>query len=425
MFFRVVAQSFRRQRRSKLIATLALMLGTSVIVVLLNITLDVEDKVNRELKAFGANLLIVPKGTALPLEIGGEDLSRLKPEGALPESHLPRIKEVFWRHNILAFAPILDEWASVRGRAVKLVGTWFHQPVRFEGGAMETGMKTLNPLWHVEGQWVDETNAPQQALVGQAVAKALQIQPGQTLEIKVGNQQDSFYVTGVLTTGGAEDDQIFTTLAAVQKLTRREGQIERVLVSALTTPESKVYERLGTDPHRLPPEEFERWMCTPFVSSIAHNLREVFPMADVKPIQRVVESEARILQKMKLMMILVAALALVASALAVMSTMMTTVLERRTEIGLMKAIGSTNAQVVVLFLTEASLMGLIGGFMGCGLGIILAKLVGSVVFGSSVALKPIILPLALGVAVAIALIGCAVPARQLLGFRPVEILRNT
>lgn len=424
MFFRVVAQSVRRQRRSKLIATLALMLGTSVIVVLLNITLDIEDKVNRELKAFGANLLIVPKGTALPLEMGGEDLSRLKPEGALPESHLPRIKQVFWRHNILAFAPVLDEWASVRGRAVKLVGTWFHHPVRFEGGAIETGMKTINTFWNVDGQWVDETKTQPQALVGQAVAKALQIQPGQTLQIKVGDRQDSFYVTGILTTGGAEDDQIFTTLASVQRLTQREGQIERVLVSALTTPESKVYERLGTDPRQLSPQEFERWMCTPFVSSIAHNLREVFPMADVKPIQRVVESEARILHKMKLMMILVAALALAASALAVMSTMMTTVLERRTEIGLMKAIGSTNRQVVALFLAEASLMGLIGGLMGCGVGIILAKLIGNAVFGASVAVKLILLPLALGVAEAIALIGCVIPARQLLGFRPVEILRS-
>ncbi|MBI3951011.1 MAG: ABC transporter permease [Acidobacteria bacterium] len=424
MFLRIVTESFRRQRRRKVIATAALMLGTSVAVAMLNIALDIGDKINRELKAFGANLLIIPKGEVLPLEIGGEDLSQLKAEESLPESELPKIKEIFWRNNILAFAPVLDTSVSFRGRTVKLVGTWFSHPVRFDGGAVVTGMGQLNSFWKVEGAWVDGSRGQAQVMIGRAMADAFQIRPGETVQVELENHHESLVVTGILTTGGAEDDQLFTTLAAVQKLTHREGQVKRVLVSALTTPESKVYERLGRTARDLSPEEFERWYCTPFVSSIAFQLNEVFPTAEVKPIRQVVQSEGRILDKMKLMMALIAALALAASALAVMSTMMTMVLERRTEIGLMKAIGSGNGKVVGLFLAEAFIMGLIGGVIGCGLGVLLAPLIGSVVFGSSIAPKLITLPLALLAAEVIAMIGCAAPARKLLGVCPVEILRN-
>jgi len=424
MFFRIVTESFRRQRRRKVIAITALMLGTSVAVAMLNITLNIGDKINQELKAFGANLLIVPKGEALPLEIGGEDLRQLRAEDYLPESELPKIKEIFWRNNILAFAPVLDTSVSLRGRTVKMVGTWFSRPVQFDGGSAVTGVRHLNSFWKVDGAWIDESREPPQALIGQALAKALQIKPGDTIEIEQRNRPEPFVVTGLLTTGGAEDDQVFTTLAAVQKLTHRAGQIKRVLVSALTTPESKVYERLGRTARDLSPEEFERWYCTPLVSSIAFQLSQVFPTAEVKPLRQVVESEGKILDKMSLMMALISALALAASALAVMSTMMTMVLERQTEIGLMKAIGSSNGQVVGLFLAEAFIMGIMGGIMGCGVGVLLARLIGGVVFGSSIAPKLMTLPLALIAAEVIALIGCAAPARKLLGFHPVEILRN-
>jgi len=424
MFLRIVTESFRRQRRRKVIAITALMLGTSVAVAMLNITLDIGDKINRELKAFGANLLIVPKGEVLPLEIGGEDLSQLKQGEFLPESGLPKIKEIFWRNNILAFAPVLDASVTLRGRVVKLVGTWFGRPVQLDSGSVVTGMKHLNSFWKVEGAWIDESREPPQAMLGRALADAFRIKPGETIQIELGGHRESFVITGILTTGGAEDDQLFTTLEAVQKLTHREGQVKRVLVSALTTPESKVHERLGADARGLSPEEFERWYCTPLVSSIAFQLNEVFPTAEVKPIRQLVESEGRVLDKMRLMMALIAALALAASALAVMSTMMTMVLERRTEIGLMKAIGSGNGKVIGLFLTEAFIMGIIGGVIGCGVGVLLAQVIGGAVFGSSIAPKLVTLPLALMAAEVIALIGCAVPARKLLSFHPVEILRD-
>lgn len=424
MFFRIVTESFRRQRRRKAIAAVAVTLGTAVAVALLNIALDVGDKINRELKAYGANLLIVPKGETLPLEIGGEDLSQLKNEEFLPESDLPKIKEIFWRNNVLAFAPFLDVPVAVNGRPAKLVGTWFSKSVPSEGGPFATGLRQLNPYWKVDGRWIDDETEQPQAMVGRALANAFQVKPGDVVQVVHASHRSDLAIVGIVTTGGAEDDQLFTTLQTAQTLANREGKVKRVLISALTTPESKVYERLDRNPRELPPAEFERWFCTPFVSSIAFQLGEVFPSADVKPIRRIVESEGQILNKMELMMTLIAALALAASALAVMSTMTTTVLERRIEIGLMKAIGAGNSKVVGLFLTEAFLIGIIGGLVGCGLGVLLARVIGASVFGSSIEPKLITLPLAILAAEIIALIGCAAPARKLLGFRPVEILRN-
>jgi putative ABC transport system permease protein len=424
MFFRIVTESFRRQRRRKAIATVAVMLGTAVAVALLNVALDIGDKVNQELKAYGANLLILPKGDALPLEIGGEDLSRLKSEELLSEGDLPKIKDIFWRNNILAFAPFLDIPITTNGKQAKLVGTWFNKSIPLEGESFSTGIRQLNSSWKVEGRWVDDEAQPPQAMIGQALARALRVKPGDVVRVVQGVHQAGLSIVGLVTAGGAEDDQLFTTLRTAQKLTGHEGKVRRVLVSALTTPEDKVYERLGRNPRELPPSEFERWMCTPFVSSIAYQLGEVFPSAEVKPIRRIVESEGQILNKTKLMMALIAAMALAASALAVMSTMMTTVLERRVEIGLMKAVGAGNGTVVSLFLTEAFLIGFIGGLLGCGLGMLLARVIGTSVFNSSIEPNLITLPLAIIAAEIIALIGCAAPARTLLSFRPVEILRN-
>jgi putative ABC transport system permease protein len=424
MFLRIVAESFRRQRRRKAIAATAITLGTAVAVALLNIALDIGDKINRELKAYGANLVIVPKGESLPLDIGGEDLSRLKNEEFLSESDLPKIKQIFWRNNILAFAPMLDVPATINGRPAKLVGTWFGQSVPTDAGPFNTGIRSLSSYWQIEGRWIEDGAAPLQAMIGRGLAGALRVKVGDVVRAGHRDRQADVTVVGIVTTGGAEEDQLFTTLKTAQALADRGGKIKRVLVSALTTPESKVYERLGKNPRELPPAEFERWMCTPFASSIAFQLGEVFPAAEVKPVRRIVESEGRILSKMTLMMALIAALALVASALAVMSTMTTTVLERRAEIGLMKAIGAGNGTVVGLFLTEAFLIGIIGGLVGCGVGVALARAIGASVFGSSVDPKLITLPLALVAAEIIALIGCAAPARTLLGFRPVETLRN-
>jgi putative ABC transport system permease protein len=202
------------------------------------------------------------------------------------------------------------------------------------------------------------------------------------------------------------------------------GRVSRILVSALTTPENAVYERMGKNPKDLPPAEFEKWSCTPFVSSIAYEIERAIPGSDARVIRRVAESEGRILERISGLMILVTLLAALGAALTVTSALTTSVLERRSEFGLLKAMGAGNARVVGLLLAEAGLLGLVGGLIGAGGGALLARWLSLSVFGIPVGIRPLSIPLAIAAALAITFSGCVLPARRIMRLRPFELLRG-
>jgi putative ABC transport system permease protein len=195
-------------------------------------------------------------------------------------------------------------------------------------------------------------------------------------------------------------------------------------VSALTTPESAVWERMGKNPRQLPPAEFEKWSCTPFVSSIAYELERAWPGSEARVIRRVAEGEGAVLSRASGLMALIALMAALGAALTVTSATMTGVLERRVEIGLLKAMGAGGGTVVGLFLSEAALLGLLGGLAGAVGGAWLARVVSTSVFGAPVSIRPAALALALATAMLITLVGSLLPARRIAGFRPAEVLRG-
>src|SRR5262245_4608464 len=291
MFLRILGDSILRQKRKKAIALTAVGLGTAVAAALGDIALDIGDKVSAELKSFGANLVLVPRGGASPVVVGGEDVSSLRVPSYLDAAELPKVKDNCWKNNILGFAPALDLPARAAGRTVRVRGTWFDrswEPAGRGGSAAPprdastlTGARSLNPFWSVEGEWPDDLTASSreaaagQALVGRALASALGARPGSRLEVDIGGRAVSLTVSGILTTGDREDEEgIFVPIETVWRLPGYAGRISSVAVRALTTPESAVYERLALDPRSLPPAEFEKWICTPFVSSIAYELEK-------------------------------------------------------------------------------------------------------------------------------------------------------
>src|SRR3972149_5487256 len=115
MFLRILCDSFLRRRRRKLLTVAALALGTAVAMATLSVALDIGDKVARELRSFGANILLRPQAATLPIEIGGVDLRPLSEGSFLDERELPKLKAIFWRHHILAFAPFLFQSARLPG----------------------------------------------------------------------------------------------------------------------------------------------------------------------------------------------------------------------------------------------------------------------------------------------------------------------
>src|SRR6202011_660668 len=144
-------------------------------------------------------------------------------------------------------------------------------------------------------------------------------------------------VTGMLSSGGPEDSAVIVSLSRAQILADKPGQYRHLYLSALTKPEDDFARR---SPATMTPDELERWSCSPYVSSIAYSIKQVLPGSDVRVIRRVAEGEGRILTRVRTLLWLVTLAALLAAALAVGASSAASVIERRTEIGLMKALGA-------------------------------------------------------------------------------------
>jgi putative ABC transport system permease protein len=178
------------------------------------------------------------------------------------------------------------------------------------------------------------------------------------------------------------------------------------------------------DPASLTPAEYDRWYCSPYISSISYQIEQVVPNTDVRAIRKVAETEGRVLSRISSLLWIVTIAALIAAGLAVAATSATTVLERRAEIGIMKAIGATNFTVAGIFLTEQLLLAIVGGTAGFALGVLIARVLGTSVFGSPAPPRLIVLPVVLGLAGIVAIAGSLIPLRRAARFRPAPILRG-
>jgi len=288
VFVRLITDSFTRQPRRKLLTTIALALGTAIATATLTVALDIGDRLAREFRSLGANLLVTPEQDTLPLEIGGVDYRPIDSGTFLSEGQLGKLKTIFWRNNVIGFAPFLDVPVAVvsatPSASTTLIGTWYRHNVAVPngGGIFNTGVASTNPGWQVEGRWFSDDTS--EAVVGANLARCAGIRSGQSLEIRAGDAGLRVMVTGIISTGGQEDDAIVAPLAIAQQLSRKPGQYRRLLVSALTKPEDAFSER---DPKSMNPAEFDRWYCSPYISSISRQIQEQLPGISVRPIRQV------------------------------------------------------------------------------------------------------------------------------------------
>lgn len=426
MFLQIVGDSFAREPRRKALTAAALALGMAVATATLSVALDVGDRLAREFRSLGANLLVTPQADTLPLEIGGVDYRPVDTGAYLPEKELGKLKTIFWRFNIVGFSPLLEVPVEAQSagmqapRRVTLTGTWHQHAVSIpDGTTYTTGAGATHPWWRVEGRWFDE--AAEECLVGADLARRAGWKPGEEVTLRAGEQRAVLRITGIVATGGAEEEGIVAPLRIAQALAGHPGEYRRLMVSALTKPEDDFARR---DPKTMSRVDYDRWFCTPYISSIAFQIQEVLPGVEVRPIRRVAESEGRILTRVSALMWLVTLAALIAAALAVAATSATTVLERRTEVGLMKALGAGNWLIGALFLAEQFLLAVVGGGIGYASGIGLARLLGQTVFGVPPTGRLILLPVVLALAALVALLGSLLPLRRAMHFDPAPILRG-
>ena len=412
MLARIITRSLVRRRRRKLLSLAAVALGITAATVVATLALDVGDQVNRELRSFGANITVTPAADGLPVNVGGVDYRPAASGAFLRESDLPGLKKIFWANNIVAFAPFLYVPASLNGRRAVLIGSWFDHDLALGGSpSFRTGLRDLHPAWRVQGQWPEDRDA-KSCLVGIGLARSAALSVGSTLTLagsgpaRSAAASYSCRASGVLQTGGAEDEQVIAPLESVQDFAGEPGRVRRLEVSALTKPEDDFARR---DPKSMSPDELERWSCSPYVRSIAYQIEQAIPGSVATPVYPVADTEGRILSRIGSLMLVLAIAALATACLAVASMMLATVIERRAEIGLFQSLGASRARVAAVFLLEGSAIGLGGGAAGYLAGTLLAHRLGTIVFGSPAPAHGSLLPLVLLVALVVTWVGSAVP----------------
>lgn len=428
MFFRLLLESFRRQKRRKSLALLAIALGMSIATAMIAVGAGIGDKISAELRTTGANLLITPIEDTLDVKVGGMDLKPASEGAFIPESDLVKMKGTFWGHNILGFAPFLSDTATFQrdgqSFSAELIGTYFSQMYSYGKDSFTTGVRSVSPWWKVDGVWPpDYTQAqaasiqPARVLVGRKLAEESGLKVGDVIATR--NAQ--LEISGILDTGGSEDRAVVAPVHLVQQILGKPNAVRRVVVSALTKPEDAFARR---NPDLLTPTERDRWYCSPYANSIAYQIREVLPNSRVEQIRQVEQNQGKILERVKGMMLLLTLAALLAAALAVSAAMAATILERRNEVGLMKSLGASNGAIASLFLTEAGVMAVAGGAIGFAAGALLARRIGQSIFGSSIAVHPVILAVVVCAALVVTFAGSAGAVRKAMSFDPAMVLRG-
>jgi putative ABC transport system permease protein len=434
MFLRLIADNFTRRPRRKVLTAAALSLGMAVATAALSVSLDVGDRLSEEFKSLGANLVVTPEADSLPLEIAGVDYRPANSGAYLPQSDLPEIKSVFWHNNITAFAPILElqaaaiaepKWVTAPQRHstnFSILGTWSnHELSLSDGSRFVTGIEKTHPWWHVDGRWFAENS--NECVIGKVFASRHGYRVGDHLIIHWlrPEMREDLQITGILNSGGSEDEEVLVPLSIAQRLADKPGQYRKLYVSALTKPEDDFARR---DPKTMKPDELERWSCSPYVSSIAYSIKQVLPGSDVRVIRRVADGEGQILTRVRTLLWLVTLASLLAAALAVGASSAASVLERRVEIGLMKALGAASGTVGWLLAAEQLLLAFVGGSTGYALGLLLARFLGSKIFGVPPEPSLLVLGVILVLAAAVTLLGSALPLRRAARFDPAPILRG-
>jgi putative ABC transport system permease protein len=419
MFARLVYESFRRQKRRKLLAGVAITLGVTVATAMIAVATDIGDKINRELRTIGANLLITPQEDTLDVEIGGVNLKPPSDGAFLNEADLPKIKSTFWHNNITGFAPMLPVNVTLerdgRTENLTLLGTYFARQVSFGKEEFTTGVRSTHPWWKVSGAWPDDSS--RDVLVGERLAARLSAKPGDEVTVSGRRVQ----VSGILSTGGSEDDQIVAPIALAQEILGKPGAVRRVYVSALTKPEDALARR---NPKSMSGPVYDRWYCSPYPQSIAFQLQEAIPHSHAEQIRQVAQGEGVVLTRIEGLIFLITLAALFASALAVSAAMATAIFERRAEVGLMKALGAGRLAVASIFFAEATLLALIGGLAGFAAGGLLAHKIGRSIFDSQITVPPVLLPVILVIAVIVTFAGSAAAIRKAVKLDPVFALRG-
>jgi putative ABC transport system permease protein len=378
MFWRIIRRLFGANRGRLFVILLALGAGAAVTAALLNLQVDAKRRLTSEFRAFGANVVIAPP-----------DGSEVAAQGkTLPESDYKLVPNIPVNMGGKAASLYLlaeaRSYGSARIIPAVVVGT------REEGDA--SGNARFS--WQLSASISKtETNC----WIGRNVASQLKMNITDRISLKVAGREESCLVWAIVDSGGTEDNQVSVNLETAQRLAGLPGRISLIQVSFPGTA-----------------GEIERYIAI---------LQRQLPDASVRPIRQFTEGEAKIYNRISGLLTATVGIVLLLTGLCVMAAMTNVAMERKMDVGLMKAIGGATRRVLRLFLAEAALLGLAGGIIGAAVGIFLSIGLGKAVFGVAARPRLIVYPVAVALTVIVAILS-ALPLRRLASIRPASVFRG-
>ena len=431
MLFRMIRGALFRQKGKMALIAFTIALGASLATGMLNVMLDVGDKVNQELKTYGANIVVKPKASSLLSDIYNvsDDNAEALSTAYLAEDEIWKIKSIFWTYNIVDFAPFLQAGVTLPGGETAVaVGTWFNHHLDLPTGeSLDAGVTSLRSWWDMtEGSWIDESQEDSlyQAMAGTSLAAAHGWKAGDRVTLQGSRESAEVMIVGIYDAGGDEDEQLYVPLDLAQLLSGREGRVSTIEVSAITTPDNELSRRAAINPAALSSADYETWYCTAYVSAICYQIQSAITGSTASAVRQVAEGEGAILDKTQLLMILITALSLVGASLGIANLVTAGVMERSQEFGLLKAIGARDGQITGVVVTEILVTALVGGVAGYFMGFGFAQLIGQTVFDSAIEMKPLVIPIVAGLIVLMTMAGCIPAIRMVLRLRPAEVLHG-
>jgi putative ABC transport system permease protein len=372
------ALAYRKGRTVLLLAVLAM--SSSLATALGIVSSSMGKRVAEEVRKYGANLIIIPEAARLDVGSGGLNFGAISEPSYLSQRTMD---------EALARSGLKTE------RSFHLRGAlrWRNADIMVEGVNFAE-IQRLFPWWQIRGRWPGTG----EMLIGTDLAARLKLKAGDMVELGGAESMIRLRVSGIVVSGGEEDGLLFMALPELQSILGLDGQLSLVKLMVTAGGES--------------------------LKQSAAALQAVLPAAKVIEVRQTARTSEGLLAKVKLLMLLVTAVVLISAGSSVTGTMSTTVLERSKEIGLMKAMGGTRWEVMLIFCGEAVMLGMLGGLAGYLLGSGIAQFITRTVFSASADFIPWISALSLGVSLFLALLGSLGPMRSVFKLDPVRSLRG-
>ena len=380
MFLRMITASLLRRRSRMLIALLSIAVGATILSGLVTLYYDIPRQMGMQFRNYGANMILVPADST---------------QGGMTQEAIDDAISVIDSSELVGVAPYHYENLTINATPMIAAGTDLDS------------VRETSPYWYVDGEWPSK---PGEILVGLEEADFFSLQVGDKVSIThtitgddgrdaIEENTEEFTVSGLLDTGGSEEEYFFMSLDDMADLTGADELTYNVAELSVQANASRLQQ-------------------------IADDITSSVPKVTPQVVKRLTTSESTVLTKLQALVLLVTVVVLALTMICVATTMTAVVTERRKEIGLRKALGASDKSIMMEFMGEGLLQGAIGGLLGSGLGFGFAQLVSTNVFNSSITFQPLLLPITILVSMTIAAVSCQLPIKKAVAIDPAIVLKG-